>query len=249
MKSVGYILIAAFIVFSPVEGARRSKSKAPVKISFNWWPRQTFQEKQNNITLTARALSEDETRSLFLDEGKYLVNMTWYGIKNPIIPVCISIKNEGTFPITLSEKCINLGTTWYGSKRAPVKLANILDTLNNHWNWSSSVIVRSTYIDSWTGASLATATATSYEANSDPLMYSSFFKLNDLTLPDLYNADMSLLYGDRNAGVSVAIPQGQSRDIIMFAWGKEINPNFSISLAKNTFHIDLHTAPVSLETK
>ena len=163
---------------------------------------------------------------------------SWFFGSQPIIPLHIIIKNENSFPISLSEKNIDLGRYWYGIQRKPLNIKNVLESLNNKWFWSYQLEERNTSIHGSTGKLLGTAT--SYQVNTDPLLYRSFLALDGLSLPSLFNLDSSILFNHHRAQHSVIIEEGKTKELLLFVWGKEITSNFSITIAKNKFIVNLH---------
>lgn len=245
MKIIYYLSIAIFIdnlSHSLFAHSYRSKSKTTYRNenqNFNWWPLKIYQNSQNNISLTIKPLSEEATSNLFSGEGKYLVSMRgWFFVSQPIIPLHIIIKNENSFPVMLSEKNIDLGRYWIGIKCRPVNIRNVLESLNNYWFWSSSLEEKQTYIHNSSGKLVGTATK--YKVNNDPLLYCSFLDLDGLNVPSLFNLDSSILLNHYTfAQNSVMVEQGKTKELLLFAWGKQINSNFSITIAQNKFKVNL----------
>ena len=220
MKSVLYVSLIGLLASAPVECARRSKTKvkAEEKINFDWWPTQTFQETQNGITLAVRALSQEETASLFLGAGENLLkNRGWFYImQHPLIPIYISIKNEAGFPLVFAEKNIDLGRTYF-YKHVPVALMNVRETLEN---------------ESWLPPALTS--------------FNIFFKLNGHSLVHLNTLESSIFWAPQYEADIITIETQTTEDFLIFAWGKEITSNFKISIAKNKFAIDLFSpSPLS----
>lgn len=248
MKMVRYLLSAILIgslstsLLARHHRSRRSKNSLFTNNKhFNWWPRNTYQKTENNISLLVKALSEEETSNLFLGDGKYLITMRGsFFISQPIVPLHITIKNENSFPIILNESSIDLGRYWIGIQHRPVNLRNVSESLNNSWFWSNQLEQRNSFIHSFTGKLIATTT--SYEVNHDPLLYCSFLILDKWNLSSLFSLESGILFNDyKLPQSSVIIEEGKAKELLLFVWGKHITSNFSITIAKNKFKVNLLT--------
>jgi hypothetical protein len=245
MRITYYVLISIFIAHSSTFLQARyihskfSKKNTVENTTITWWPRNTYQNSQNNISLTIRALSEIETSNLFLGKGKFLVAMRGclFISHQPIIPLHLVIKNENSFSIMLSKEGINLGKNWIGIKHRPINLANIYESLNNYWIWSSPIEIQHGFIHSYTGNLVGTTT--NYKKNENPLIDCSFLMLDRFSLSSLLNLEASII--SNLASNSVIVEQGKTIELLLFVWGKQITPNFSITIAQTNFKINLHT--------
>lgn len=84
MKPVYYLLIVGLLASTPVLGLRRKQHSQLSQVKkFSFWPTQTYNETQNNLSLTIHPLSEEETSNLFLGEGKRLLKIKgWFFLRN-----------------------------------------------------------------------------------------------------------------------------------------------------------------------
>lgn len=245
MKMVRYLLMALLIAFVPVVEARlKSKSVHSLeKINFEWWPRETFQGAQNNISLTVRALSEEEASDLFLGKGKRFLEMICECGRpkkrsEPIVPLYIKIENNNSFPIAVGQENISSGKNRL-DKIVPINLANILESLN-HQSWSSPVTYESSLVYDAQGK--FAGTTGNYKVNNNPLLDCAFLMLDTFSLSHLSNLESSIFYNNSITCGSVLIEEGATKEVLLFVWGKEITPKFSITIVKNTFNVDLFTS-------
>lgn len=243
MKTIYHLLITvAFIINSShfLLAHNHQTSPQPQNTNFCWWPQSMYQNTQNNITVTVKALSEEETKNLFLGNGQRLVSMRGYlSISQPIVPLYITIKNGNPFSIMLSDQDINLGRNWNGSKRRPLNIRNTLEALNNNWFWSKATTCKT--IDTRDSNGKIIESNNTYEKNTDSLFHRSFLSIDKLDIPTLFNLEPSMLFNDIVAQSSIIVKTGKTKGLLLFVWGKEITSSFNITIAKTTFNINFKT--------